>query len=438
MKIISILKSAGVEKSSAYIEVIQFLARKDIDVDIVIANQEKDYVKESYYLNNANINLQVLNIIDNQNSKIEILKDIIRKIKLEKMCATLLLAYQKIYFFIKRKKYSDDKSYAYDIFLDSNMRSYNLKEDYDYILVSDEFGLLWANWLNEKSNKHCKIIYYCLELYWEHYSLQKEKKWKYFSEYLLFEEARKVLHKASLILIQDKIRWKVLCKYTGIDEKADKVYLPVSMQSYNNVKTGSFRKRINIKQGKKVIFYPTLIAAKRGCIELIKLSKFLKKEEYVTVIHGFASTGGFLRELEKNIDDTEKVIISNTSFDYQELIDMHQDVWCVFLYYSESDNNNKFITNSSNKLVMSLQAGKPIITVGNRMLANLCKETGCGVSLNSWSGEEFAKAISELGRNYEQYCRNARKCFEARYDINVYGEVLYDALIQNLNGESYD
>lgn len=437
MKIVSILKGAGVEKSSAYIEVIKLLVRKGIDVDIVIANQNRNYIEESYYLNNANINLQILNIIDCNNGKVEILKKIIRKLKLEKICTTLLLAYQRICFGINRKKYEDDKSYAYDIFLDPSMRGYKLNENYDYILVNDEYGLLWADWINEKSDKKYKIIYYCLELYWEHYSLPMEKKWQNFSEYLLFEEARKALLKASLIVIQDEARWEVLCKYTGLGKDVCKVFLPVSMQSYKNVNTDVLSEKINIEKGKKVIFYPTFISAKRGCIELIHMTRFLNNE-YLTVIHGFTATQGFLREVEKNIDDTERVIVSNTTFDYQELVDMHQDVWCVFLYYGESDNNNRYIVNASNKLVMSLQAGKPIITIGNHMLADLCKETGCGVSMNSWSGEEFVRAVSELDRNYEQYCWNARKCFEERYNINIYGEVLYDALIQNLSGGSYD
>lgn len=118
---------------------------------------------------------------------------------------------------------------------------------------------------------------------------------------------------------------------------------------------------------------------------------------------------------------------------------MHNDVWCVFLYYGEKDDNNKYIVNSSNKLVMALQAGKPIITVGNQTLARLCSEYECGIALNSWVETEFVDAVRRLEQDYDFYCKNARRCYEERFCIKPYADGIYDKLLTgNKEGDFYD
>ena len=429
MKILVLLKNAGIEQSTAFIEVIKALVEKKNKIHIVIGNQADDYVREEYYYNEPNIEIEVLNTVKNRESKIESLKKIIRKWGvLEKICENVLLLIERIIFRVREKKIDDKNKFAFDEFLNSSMQDYIVKDEYDYIWTIDEYGLLWAEWINQKYHKKFKLVYYCLELYWEHFSLPEKKKWKYFKEYVLFEKAREVLLKVSIIIIQDEPRWKVLCQYTGIDNDSDKILLPVSIKNYEKKLMGNLHDRLGINAEKKIIFYPTLIAPKRGCIELTQMVEHLE-DRFVTVIHGFASIKGFADKLGENIS-TSKIIISNTTFGYQELVDMHQDVWCVFLYYGENDNNDKYIANSSNKLAMSLQAGKPIITIGNRMLAELCEEYECGKALMKWSEEEFAEVVHDIEENYDLYCKNARKCYKEKYDIGLYKEAMYSALLE--------
>jgi len=52
-----------------------------------------------------------------------------------------------------------------------------------------------------------------------------------------------------------------------------------------------------------------------------------------------------------------------------------------------------------------------------------------GIALSGWVETEFADAISKLEKNYEYYCRNARQCYEERFDIKLYADQIYDKLL---------
>lgn len=429
MNILVLVKNAGVEKSTAFIEVIKILEEMGAYIHIVISNQPDDYVTEQYYYNSENIIIEFLNQTYHVEGMLERIKDVIRKGEfLEKIVGDILIWFKCLCFRVKQRLMQNKDDFAYDEFLNNMMIKYEIDEEYDYIWTTDEYSLLWAEWIRQKCEKDIKIVYHCLELYWEHFCMPSQKKWRHSREYVLFEKAQKILHKTNIIIIQDEKRWEVLCQYTGLNRNAEKVLLPVSIKDYKGKKKYSLHDRLGINRKKKIIFYPTLIAKKRGCMELIQMSEGLKSS-FITVIHGFCAIQGFSDKLRKHADQF-KVIISNTTFGYQELIDMHQEVWCVFLYYGETDNNDKYIANSSNKLAMSLQAGKPIITIGNQMLNELCEEYKCGIGLMEWSETEFLKAIEDIDKKYDVYSENARRCYEEKYDIELYKKTLHDVLFR--------
>lgn len=436
MNILFLFKNSGVERSPAVIEIIKVLTGRNIKVDLVLGSCDRNVAMEEYYLSDANVTVSVLSTTnkseENSSWKLkESIKNILEKIGLLEASCIVHQYLQRYKFLNDQKKAKSNLQYAFDVFLTSSMKNFHIKDHYDYIWTVDEYGLLWAEWLNQRRNQRIKIIHHSLELYWEHFSLQKHREWRYYREYLLFEEARKILIKTDIILIQDEARWKVLAQYTGLRKEREKIIFPLSMKDYKNITTNLLYKIFKLKEKKKIIFYPTLIAPKRGCLGLVKLVNQLDKE-YAAIIHGFCSTRGYVQEIERIISDPEQIIISETMLDYQELTDMHQDIWCVFLCYGEKCNNDRFIANSSNKLVMSLQAGKPIITIGNQMLADLCNEYMCGKALKSWSQHEFKLAVEEMDKNYDLYCQNARKCFQERFDINLYAGGLFNKLVEYL------
>lgn len=430
MKLIWLLKDAGTEKSSTVLELIRALVDKGVTIHLVIANQPINYVKERYYYDCPNIQVEVLNETRNHKSGVGKLKDVIRKsYTMEAICQMFVSTVTGFLFWIKKKLHEKDNEFAFGEFLDAAMRGYKIRGSYDYILTTDENGLLWAEWLNKNNDYNYKIIYYCLELYWEHYLRVKRRRLALARNYLLFETAKQVLYKTKIIIIQDELRWKVLCKYTGIDSRLEKILVPISIKNYTVCNGTLLHDTFGLEKKKKIIFYPTLLSPRRGCDELIKMTKSLG-EDYCTIIHGFAAVPGYVERIKKSHVLSSNVIISKSSFDYEELLIMHQDVWCLFLYYGESDNNDKYIVHSSNKLTMGLWAGKPIITVGNRMLADLCSSYNCGKSIDTWSESEFAHAVTEIEKNYALYCKNARKCYEEVFDIDLYADRIYDKLVK--------
>lgn len=432
MKILFLIKNSGVEKTTGFLEVIRELSERGVDIHIVFASQPKSYIQERYYSGAINVRVDVLEIINGRENIVSSLKKYIRKNRtVEKIIWLVFSSVMRCGFWIKKRINRHNNEFIFREFLSPATLGFVPQEEYNYVWTIDEYGLLWAEWINQHSEIKYKLVHHSLELFWEHFSLPSHKYGKYFKEYELFEKARTVLYKNDIIIIQDEARWNVLCQYTGIDHRREKSLLPVSIGDYTVGNSGSMFQELNIERDKKILFYPTCIMPTRGCVELLKMSKQLD-DRFTTVIHGFVAIQSYLEKLEKITPLSTNVIISNTTLDYQELLNMHQDVWCVFLYYGEEDNNNKYIVNASNKLVMALQAGKPIIAVGNQMLAGLCVEYGCGIAISGWVEKEFVNAVYALEQNYDFYCKNARRCYAERYNIKPYADKIYDRLLAGI------
>lgn len=432
MKILFLLKNPNVEKTTVFIETVKALVERGAEAHIVIANQPKNYIPEQYYDAEPKITSNILDIEDNVQTGFGSLKDFIRKYSWVEKIAWLLVNFVGQWiFYIKYKADRKNGDLAFEEFLTPSMREFEPQQSYDYIWTIDEYGLLWAEWINRHSDIKYKIVHHSVELYWEHYSLPTHKHWQYFKLYALFEKAREILQDARAIIVQDESRWKVLCTYTGLDDKREKFLWPVSMKSYQGNIFGDIYEKMNIDRDKKIIFYPTLIAPRRGCVELVKMTQQLDSQ-FITVLHGFIVLQDYLKKIKEIVSNPDKVIISNTTLDYEKLVNMHYDVWCVFLCYGESDNNNKYIVNSSNKLVMALQAGKPIITIGNQTLAELCSEYECGIAISKWEITEFVNAVYELEKKYSLYCENARRCYEERFSIEQYADEVYSKLVNGI------
>lgn len=432
VKILFLLKNTNVEKTTVFIETVKALVERNAEVHIVIASQPAGYIAEKYYDVEPNIKMDVLDIASDTQTGVGGLKNFIRKYEwLEKAAWTLVNFVSQWTFRIKNGITGKNKELVFEEFLTPSMRNFIPQKQYDYIWTIDEYGLLWAEWINLHSEIKYKIIHHSVELYWEHYSLPRHEHWQYFKQYALFERARTVLQNVGIIIIQDEERWKALCTFTGLDCKREKFLWPVSMRNYPVNIFDDIYEKMNIDRDKKIIFYPTIITPRRGCVELVRMTQQLDNQ-FVTVLHGFIALQDYLAKIKEAVSFPDKVIISNTTLDYQQLINMHHDIWCVFLCYGEADSNNKYIVNSSNKLVMALQAGKPIITIGNQTLAELCSEYECGIAVSKWETAEFVSAICELDKKYDLYCKNARKCYEERFNIEPYADEMYNKLLAGI------
>lgn len=413
-KVMILIKNGYETNTSDFIEVIQMFLFNDVKIHLTIA--EAEGVIDDYY-KNKKFEVEILNTKNRRRSLLEALKSVIRNNKIIcDICCYLVSFIENIIFMWKYKNARNKKVFVTNSFLTPKMRMYVPKESYDFVWVHDEKGLLWAEYIKKVHNLQCSVVYHCVELYWEHFLCQKKRKINYYSQYALFEYARKILMNTDLIVIQDKDRWDVLCRYTGAFEKKH-VFFPVSMYDYNL----KIEKYNTIS---KIIYYPTMIAEKRRCLELIKIFKYIKMKDLELEIHGIHADPGYLKLLKKE-KLSDKIVLSNSAMSYEDLIKKHREIWCVFIYYGEGDNNDKYVVNSSNKIAMALQAGKPIISIGNYRISKMCKKYGCGIALKEWDVKEFKNAVKLLNNNYENFCRQARRCYEAKYNAsNYYKDVL--------------
>ena len=425
--ILILLKHSGVEKTSAFLEIVKILNDKNIHVDVIVASSSDD--TDSYYYNADNITYTVLN----KTRIVSIEKKYYKKFKQTFLCQLMIKSYAYFKLFRKWLKYMhlcrSDSRNSYTYFLNDSMKKYRTNKKYDYIWVVDEYGLLWAKYLFEKCNISSKVIYHCLELYWENYPQGKKNHWKEFEGAELIQEARRALENVELVIIQDEMRWKVLREYTGLPEKMRKIFFPVSIYDYKFDNDRINDTKVVLKDGMKSIFYPTLLEEKRGCIRLVHMAEDLGKE-FEVVIHGFSGDRQYIEKIKRLAQNNSAFSFSNYSLNYEELLILHQKIWCVFLYYGEENNNDAYIANSSNKLVMALQAGKPIITIGNHSLHILCEEYKCGISLRTWSKEELNRAVNILKDNYYEYSENAYRCYKERFDSKLYADNLLQEILK--------
>lgn len=413
-KVMILIKNGYETNASDFIEVIKMFLLNGIKIHLAVAEVEGEL--DDYY-KSSDVDVEVLDIKNGKKGFLELLKNVIRNNKVVcDICFYLFTFIKNIIFIWKYKNAQDKKVFVTNSFLTPKMRMYIPQENYDFVWVHDEKGLLWAECIKKEHNLQCPVVYHCVELYWEHFLCQKNRKINYYSQYVLFEYARKILMNTALIVIQDKDRWDVLCRYTGASEKKY-VFFPVSMYDYNL----KIEKYNTIS---KVIYYPTIIAEKRRCLELIRIFKCIKMKDLKLEIHGIHADPGYLKLLKRE-RLSDRIVLSNFAMSYEDLIKKHREIWCVFIYYGEEDDNDKYVVNSSNKIAMALQAGKPIISIGNYRISEMCKEFGCGIALKEWNVKEFESAVRLLNSNYEKFCRQARKCYEAKYNAsNYYEDVL--------------
>lgn len=419
MRGLILLKTGGLEKQTAFLEIIKVLCKKRFFFDIIIANQNALYEDEDFYLGNPNINLKVLNTLETSSQKNEKKKKW-KSIRVFLEGTKAFRAFKWCKYKIKKKRMNNDEEFPYYLLLSETMRDFRPERQYDYIWVCDETGLLWAEWLNQKMSWQFPVVYHCLELYWENYVPEEQIKWENYLEKELYHAAKGIIVKTNLIIIQDQDRWNVLCECTGIDKDKAHAFFPVSIEDYDVMSSHIIRDKFGIVEAGNIIFYPTLLAEKRKCLELICAAETLD-DGYAVVLQGFIGEEKYVSKL-KTHAQVPKSYISNEPLKYKDLLAIHRDIWCVFLYYEEDKKNDQYIVNASNKLAMALQAGKPIIAMGNKELALFCDKYMCGVVLKSWAG--FREAVNKLESEYEMYCRNARECYKKCFDVDIYLEEL--------------
>lgn len=408
--------------ATCLLEVVKSLLENGFAITIVLADGMPEDICEPFYSDNANIDIVSVSQALENGIRFSVFRNAFNRYKFfTDVYVWLNRVLHNLRFFRNHKSLEDDEDAVYNTFLTEGMLAYKIESD-DIALATDEKTLMWIDYLS----KQAKIskIYYCLELYWEDYLKQKTLHGKDRMECWFYEKACKVLHNVNLVIIQDEARWEVLRYYCDLPHNFPVAYLPVCIADYQI--------EMDIMDTPKILFYPSLIAPKRNCFELMKMLP-QNRDDVQLVVHGNTANRDYLEELIRYSKKRSNIQLDISDMTYDELLNYHRRIWGVVLYYGDENNNDRLIANSCNKLVMALQAGKPIITIGNASLQKLCEEYECGVHLEEWTSEALEKALRQLDSRYEHYCKQARLCFEEKYDIRLFENDLYSQIERYTN-----
>ena len=93
------------------------------------------------------------------------------------------------------------------------------------------------------------------------------------------------------------------------------------------------------------------------------------------------------------------------------------DVGLAFYQPLESDDNYRFIS-SSGKLTHYLKHGKPLLVSALPSLAGIVERYECGLVIrNPADADEIGAALEQIARRYEEFTRNAARCFTECFEF---------------------
>lgn len=406
MKKILIYDDTLTSIQTSALELYKVLIESGFDIDLMLDSSNFQNRESFYHRNEKHIN--IINLFEDKRRFVISKND---KIKYYLMRLTNLISTR-----IKKRYFSFTSSKQIEL------------EQYFCVLATSETSLKLSI---EISRGKLPVIYYCTELYSEVLLNPSIKTYGELKKYLTYMRLKKYVSKAHAIIIQDEDRWNVFSSANKLPRNFKHLYYPVSINRYvfkDYSPSNSFIATIIEKcKGKKIIFYPTVFVPARGCEEIINAVEQMN-DDYVLIMHGFNGSSSFIRKLEKLQSD--RVIISHCSLNYEDLIYLNSVIWCGILYYGEENYNDRFISNSCNKLVAYLQAGKPIMTFGNTGLANLVTEYQCGFCLNEFAKNNMIDAVEYINKNYSMLSKNALKCYSEKYDAKKNSEQICEFILR--------
>ncbi len=273
-------------------------------------------------------------------------------------------------------------------------------------------------------NKHCKYIYYNLEIQEYDFSSNESKLLKFLK--MASQVIRKKLEtlysqNAYALVIQDKVRLEILKKHGISNSKY--YFIPNSYMS-ENIECSKVKHK-----DKGDLLYC-------GGLEKWSISSMidsLPRMESLRLTFSGWSRDNYLSTVEQKLQSLGvKVYKQKLSLeDYKELI-RNYDVGLVW-YSDLSSDNVRYMGRSSGKYFMFLSQGKPVIVQNLPGLADDVKQYSLGVVLESL--DQLNEAMKEIMENYADYQRNVIKTYKDVYayenasktffnEIDVIGDII--------------
>ena len=238
------------------------------------------------------------------------------------------------------------------------------------------------------------------------------------------EEEINASRNASIIVIQDRWRKRLLSKENGLSENKF-VYLPVAPRSSVSIgKTNYLREKFSIHRDKTIILHSGSFEKWTCAKELLDNVNKLP-QNIILVIHtsyNAEKNHEYISTIKKS--NFKNIILSTKPLEKDEYEKMVSSADIGLVLYKSCppskyvQKNIEEIGLSSGKLSYYVKYGIPVICTGQRAYLELLREYKYGENISSF--DEMSNAIEKINSNYGLYCKEARRFFLEQINFEIF------------------
>lgn len=267
-------------------------------------------------------------------------------------------------------------------------------------------GLIWAGITGDRFG--IPHVYYSLELYTrDHPDLGSSPRDRN------IKRAEEHYHRTSAAtIIQDRSRGEVLLKDNGVSS-SHLLYVPVSVRGAPLMKKTTFlQDKFGIRPDATVILQFGLLYERRLSAELVEAARALPAD-VVIVLHGYGLSREYIRRIETTGAEG-RVYLSLAMVPPERVPELIASAGIGLVLYASSTLNDVLTEFASEKMALYLQCGIPVIAFDYPGYRRLLEEYRCGALIASL--QELPRAVEEILSSYDEYRREAYRCFLDHYD----------------------
>ncbi len=123
------------------------------------------------------------------------------------------------------------------------------------------------------------------------------------------------------------------------------------------------------------------------------------------------------------------VVLSSVPVDYDDLDDLFASAAVgLVIYDSTLGPNFQLLAGASGKLAHYLRCGVPVVCIDNPSIGRVLSRWQCGVSVKEPA--EVGTAVQTILDRYDEFHRNALKCFQEAYEFDRHFQKVLDVIEQ--------
>lgn len=284
------------------------------------------------------------------------------------------------------------------------------------LICIDPMGLVYGGRIRKLIN--LKIIYMSFEIFFEDEFYDEEKK-------LIKTLEKKYSGKADLVIVQDKVREKLLRDENNFKSSVRYLHIPVSPE-YSEVKRGSYDiyGELNIPKDKTIVVYSGNLQRWSGINEILDLFPDKWNNDYWFVIHShfILEENNLLKlRLDEMIKDNMNITFHNKPFynltDYNAFLAGCHIGLAVYVPNTIDFFAGKNIIEiglSSGKFSTYMMVGLPAVTTSNSIYTELNKKYNFGETISSV--EELPEKLNLIKENYNSKLNGCREIYNKELD----------------------